>query len=229
MYCLNNPILYIDPDGRDVIVGASYQANFNKALSSVFGDLQKGFSYNDAGKLSFSGDASKFSKAQKEVFNGLNKLITSKDVTNIVYEKVHTITDDNKASITIDASKSGGESTLLKAENSNISQNYIIIDPNGASSVNVLEVTSNYYDTKGTMPVPGGEPNFKPATVATNPENSTWHGIGHVINAGKSQEKVLDFDNKARALSTPTLTPRKPDETHNKTVTKGNGAVWQKD
>jgi RHS repeat-associated protein len=228
-YCLNNPILYIDPDGRDVIVGASYQANFNKALSSVFGDLQKGFSYDDKGKLSFSGDVSKFSKAQKEVYKGLNGLMTSKDVTNIVYEKEYTITDNEKQSITIDASKSGGESTLLKAENSNISQNYIIIDPNSKTSIDVLEVTDNYYETKGTVPVSFGKPNFKPAKVAITPENATWHGIGHVIYAGKSQEKVLDFDNKTRALSTPALTPRKPDETHNKTVTKGDGTIWKAD
>ena len=131
----------------------------------------------------------------------------------------------------LDTSKSGGEATALKSENPDLPQNYIVIDPNGEKSINVFEVTQNYYDTKGKgiLPKPGDKPNFKPATASTNPENATWHGIGHVIYSGESQEKVLDFDNKTRALSKPSLTPRNPDETHNKTVIKGNGSILKKD
>jgi hypothetical protein len=47
-----------------------------------------------------------------------------------------------------------------------------------------------------------------------------------VLNAGKPQDKVLNFDNAARRQTK--MPTRKPDETHNKTVTKGTGAVWEK-
>jgi len=97
--------------------------------------------------------------------------MSSKDITNVVYEQNYTIVDNNGNSISIDASKSGGESKIVKAENSNISENYVIVDPNGPSSVTVQEVTSNYYSSKETMPSPGDPPNFKSATVQTNPEN----------------------------------------------------------
>ncbi|WP_289035466.1 hypothetical protein [uncultured Flavobacterium sp.] len=226
-FVLNNPIIFVDPDGREVVVAQKYQAQFNKALSSVFGAAASNFKYNDKGVLSYSGVVKDLPKAQQKIFNKLNGVMTSKDVTNIVYETTYTITDKNSKNITIDASKSGGESTILMKENSNVSQNYVIVDPNAPTSISVMEVTEQYYSSKGSFPKPGDPPNFKEAKVTTNTENATWHGIGHVIYAGQSQDKVIDFDNEVRKASTPTLPARNPDETHNSTVTSGTGAVWE--
>lgn len=227
-YAFQNPIRNTDPTGlapEDIVVPQKYQAQFNKTLSSVFGKEASNFSYDSNGKLSYTGDTKNFNSDQKAIYKGLDNLMSSKDVTNVIYEKNYSIVDNNGNSIPIDASKSGGESTILKAENSNLSENYVIVDPNGAASVNVMEVTSNYYSSKGTMPSPNDPTNFKPATVQTNPENSTIHGLGHVVNAGKSQDKVLNYDNKARTQMN--MPKRNPDETHNKTVTTGSGSVWE--
>jgi len=60
-----------------------------------------------------------------------------------------------------------------------------------------------------------------------NTTTRTMHGIGHVINAGQTMEKVIDFENKVRRLNKTENSPgvyvpsplpdRKPDVTHNKT------------
>jgi hypothetical protein len=222
------PIRFIDPNGRepdDIIVDQKYQAQFNKALSSIFGKEASNFSYDSNGKLSFSGDTKNFNADQKAAFKGIEGLMSLKDVTNVIYDQNYTIVNNNGNSISIDASKSGGESTILKAENSNISENYVIVGPNGPSSVTVQEVTSNYYSSKATMLFPGAPPNFKTENVQTNPENSTFHGLGHVINAGKSKDKVLNYDNKTKSQMN--LPKRNPDETYNRTVTSGTGSVWE--
>jgi len=226
-YVGNNPINAIDPDGRDIVVASAYQSNFNKALSSIFGNHASSFEYDGNGKLSFVGNVKDLNKDQKYVYNQMNKLMTSEDVTNVIYEQAYTVMNNNGNNITIDTSKSGGEGTLLKIENP-IFENYIVIDPNGPTSVPVMEVTNNYYSSKGTMPKLGDPPNFKMGTTETNAENATWHGLGHAIYAGDSQDKVLNFDNRTRKMMSPSLQMRKADETHNKTVTKGTGAVWQK-
>ena len=72
---------------------------------------------------------------------------------------------------------------------------------------------------------PDSEPNFKIETIKTNVSNLTWHGIGHVIYGGKTQNKVLDFDNKVREIMN---LPKRPyDQTHNKMITTNiSGNVW---
>ena len=148
-----------------------------------------------------------------------------------------TETEDGN-SITVDPSQSGGEVTVTAKENSKLDQNYIVIDPKGTSPITVNEVTDNYYKTRetGRFPQPGDPPNFvSNNNVVTNPQTPTWHGMGHVIYAGKRQDKVIDYDNAARAINktknadgtfTPSpLSPRNYDESHNRTVTTDQGTV----
>jgi len=54
--------------------------------------------------------------------------------------------------------------------------------------------------------------------IADNKTADTFHEFGHVINRGKSQDKVLDYENLARKQLG--LSPRPYDETHNRTVKK---------
>jgi len=60
---------------------------------------------------------------------------------------------------------------------------------------------------------------FEQKSVPSNLASSTFHEIGHVIYKGQTQNKVLDYENKARKQMGLSLRPY--DETHNRTVKKG--------
>lgn len=58
-----------------------------------------------------------------------------------------------------------------------------------------------------------GLKNFEDKTVPTNRADLLWHGIGHVVYAGKQRAKVIIYNNYARTiLKSP---QRKYDEEHN--------------
>ncbi|MET3981624.1 RHS repeat-associated protein [Mucilaginibacter sp. UYP25] len=240
-YGANNPIFFIDMNGDSINVAEKYREQFNKALASVFGKNAKDFSFNKSGNLVYNGDQKSFSKGEASLFGQLNGVMSETTQTNVAYESSFSFKDKNGANLTIDPTKSGGEGTLLAKENANLTQNYIVIDPKGTFPMTVYEVTDNYYKTRasGTPPNLTDPPNFKAnAGVVVNPANATLHGIGHVINAGKAQGGVINFDNAARALNktqnpdgtyTPSPLPKRNyDETHNRTVINGQGSPLEK-
>lgn len=55
--------------------------------------------------------------------------------------------------------------------------------------------------------------NFEDKTVPTNRADLLWHGIDHVVYAGKQQEKVIIYNNYARTILK--LPQRKYDGEHN--------------
>lgn len=82
--------------------------------------------------------------------------------------------------------------------------------------MSVMEVTSIYYN----KPIdPNGGARFKKTTIKSSLASSTFHEIGHVVHEGKTQDKVINFENYVKKhLGLP---DRKKDETHNKTIKKG--------
>lgn len=225
-YCAGNPINFVDFRGDSLIVAPEYQDLFNKALTDVFGDIiSKGFVYDNNGVVSFNGDIKGMSKKQREIFNDFKKVLASKTITHIIYAERYNVKDKNGCIATIIPEITGGEGTLLACDYKNFTQNYVVINPLTSQEIKIYSVTDNYYKTYGTVPTPDSEPNFKIETIKTNVSNLTWHGIGHVIYGGKTQNKVLDFDNKVREIMN---LPKRPyDQTHNKMITTNiSGNVW---
>ena len=225
-YCAGNPINFVDFRGDSLIVAPEYQDLFNKALTDVFGGIiSKGFVYDNNGVVSFNGDIKGMSKKQREIFNDFKKVLASKTITHIIYAERYNVKDKNGCIATIIPEITGGEGTLLACDYKNFTQNYVVINPLASQEIKIYSVTDNYYKTYGTVPTPDSEPNFKIETIKTNVSNLTWHGIGHVIYGGKTQNKVLDFDNKVREIMN---LPKRPyDQTHNKMITTNiSGNVW---
>jgi len=215
-YCANNPIRFIDLRGDSISVAEEHRTQFSSSLNSVFGEHAKGFSYTSTGMLTYSGSTRGMSRDQKIALEGLTSVMNENTITNVVFGESAQVTDNNGNSLTLKASDGGGAVIVLASENPNFSQNTIVVDPS-ISTLSVNAVTSAYYIT----PIdPSNGARFESKTVQTNPTDAVFHELGHVVHQGKSQDKVINYNNRVRNIIG---LPRRPmDETHNRTVISNN-------
>lgn len=214
-YCAGNPIAYIDPNGEKIYVSNEYVDLFLEDLQAVFGEYISGFSFND-GYLQYTGSNKGMTKEQKELLKGITKLIQSNDVTSISYVDKKEVIDKDRNYYLLATANHGGEATALIADNPKLWCNYIIVTPTPKESFTVREVLPNFYKTYNPITClnkDNGLKNFEDKTVPTNRADLLWHGIGHVVYAGKQQEKVIIYNNYARTILK--LPQRKYDEEHN--------------
>ncbi len=198
-YAANNPILFIDVNGDSINVAEQYRDQFNSALESVFGANAKNFSYNSSGNLVYNGSKKDFKGDAKKMFKQVNKVMGEATATNVIYEETHTVTLNDGTNYTIDTKQHSGAAALTVFDSKGLSnENYVVVDPNASKTFTVNEMGPAYYN--GT---PATTTNWwgRPVTVNTSTENSTWHEIGHVIHQGKTQDNVINFDNRARLLN----------------------------
>ena len=216
-YCAGNPIAYIDPNGEKIYVSNEYVDLFLEDLQAVFGEYTSGFSFND-GYLQYTGSNKGMTKEQKELLKGITKLIQSNDVTSISYVDKKEVIDKDRNYSLLATDNHGGEATALIADNPKLWCNYIIVTPTPPKYFSVYEVLDNYYENYyGNTLHYNGKPNYnKDVIVRTNRADLLWHGIGHVVKAGKPQNQVLEFNNFARKLLG--LPKRNPDKEHNKKI-----------
>ena len=222
-FSANNPIYYKEVRGDSINVAQQYQQQFTQILNGVFGNNAGSFSFNGSDNLVFNGSVKDLTKAQKKVFKGgFSDLLTESTTTNVAFAPVYTATEGGN-SATLDPSQNGGEATLVASENQAFNQNYVVVDPNGPTNVNVIEVTQEFFNRQAdpTRPLDPANPPFRPANVQTNPSLTTFHGFGHIINGGKSQDKVLGFENKVikafNDVNGTNLPDRNQDQNHNST------------
>ena len=215
LWCAANPIAYIDPNGEKIYVSNEYVDLFLEDLQAVFGEYTSGFSFND-GYLQYTGSNKGMTKEQRELLKGIISLMESTETTVLLYTDHLIISDASGAEKVLSSGDSGGEGTLLMYDNPQLDKNIVYISPSPANCFTVEEVLPNYYNTydKITRTIhSNGFRNFNKSNVRTNRSDLLFHSFGHIIYAGKPQNKVIDFNNLARkSLNLP---KRKYDEDHN--------------
>lgn len=217
-FSANNPIYFREIKGDSINVAQQYQQQFNQVLQSVFGNNAQSFSFNSSNNLVFNGSMKDLTKEQRQLFkDGFSDLLTEETITNVIFEDTYTVSEGNN-SVTIDTDQHGGEGTLVAAENPGFSQNYVVVNPN-ANNVAVEQVTDAYYRFYSNQGLPT-EPMTRQVVKQVNPSLSTFHGFGHIIHGNQTQEKVINFENRAirayNAANGTNIPLSKPDTNHNK-------------
>jgi len=183
VYCLNNPILYIDPDGREVIV--PNKADRASVLKMINSKAVGTFTFDKSGKLYLaksSGDATKFSTDYRDK---LVAAINDKEKINISIGQTYTANGQTK---NVD-SDAGGGVTLKKTSTST--------DP----------ATGNKTVTKEADVIISGNPNNNlqdtngnkltddPADILVH--ELVGHAIPHITKTDTGN--AVDNENKVRA------------------------------
>ena len=200
----NNPVNYVDPDGREVQVAKEYQEQFRNDLQNVFGDRINMLSFNDNGSLQLDGKTKDFTKEmtkdQKEAFKGLNKAMNDKQVTSVVYADNYNITVNDEVK-SVDIVKEYGGGLYSKTDN------LIIIAP----SVRSVDVTLDQ------IQITADGLGFPSQNVQQNTTSTLFHEIGERNTTNINfRGAVIDFENYVRR--TIGLPVRPYDLNHSKTI-----------
>ena len=207
----NNPNYFIDPGGETLRVAQSDQVRFIEDASKVFGeDATNLFSFDECDNASLTkvGQVKAFANSELgtnkgAVFGGVIKVISSDDVTEIHYVDPHKaevpnpetgdlISTENGGKVNTEIDSYGGEMTFTKTDN---------------KSNKLKDLKNNHiFISKDKVHNKSGDKR----------ENNLFHGIGHVLfQKNSEQEKVIDYDNKARRESGDA--EREVDESHTNT------------
>jgi hypothetical protein len=200
----NNPIWFTDAFGDIIKIGTiAGQNQMMTILSKTFGENAKYFSFNQNNELAFNVDGDMlFKGVESEVFEGLNQVMNSETVTNIIFER--TILTDNH----------GGEVTSNTFDNPTKTENFIYVDPI-ENYEKLVEINTTVYkrgEGKTTNinfadvndqgdPIKVGIHSEMIVDQKSSKASRLFHGIGHINYVKNSeQEKIIDFEDKARQI-----------------------------
>ena len=203
-YCVNNPIRYIDLRGDSISVAEEYREQFLADMQATFGDRVTSLSFNTNGNLVLRGSSKDFtkgmSKNQKNAFKGLNKAITDKQTTSVVYADNYNLTIGGEVRTVNIVSEFGG-GIYSKTDNT------IVIAP----SVGTVNVTLDQ------MQFVNGGIGFPTQNVLQNTTSTLFHEIGERNTSNINfRGGVIDYENYTRKVIG--LPVRPYDLNHSKTV-----------
>jgi|GEM_PF-3283848 len=211
-FCNNNPIRYIDPDGREIRVPEQYREQFMSDIRNVYGDKADRFSFNENGTLQLDGNAKDFTKGmtrdQKQAFKGLNKAMSDKQVTSVVYENTQDLTIGGETK-SVDIVKEYGGGVYSKTDN------MIVVAPN-VGTVNVT-LDEGIQIKNRTISIPTQD-------VQQNTTSALFHEIGERNTKNANYRgAVIKYENYVRkAIGLPI---RPMDTQHSNTVKTITGDI----
>lgn len=208
----NSPILFLDPNGEDIVVGIKYQKQFKKQLVKAFGrKALNDFSYSESGELQFSGTPDSYSSEEKDLLKPLIDLMDKDYVANIVYEKqFEELVKTSEGKIVTNTDQTGGEGTLYRTDG----DVDVYIDPSESAGIQTREMKMHYFTKDGRLtdnradpeilkdesgiPIEAGEQSvMKQQKISVY--RRTFHGLGHAL--GKENKRMaIDVENAAGAV-----------------------------
>ena len=186
-YCANNPISFIDPDGKEIRVSKEYQERLQQDLSSVFGEKSADFSFDENGVLKLDIEYKEFKKgltrSQKQAFKGLYGAMIDTTTTNVVYAEQYPLTIGGELK-QIDIVKEYGGGLYSREDNT------IVVAP----SVATIEVIIDPFRINDSG-------NGMTRTVQQNTTTTLFHEIGERNSKNKRfRGAVIDYENHVRAI-----------------------------
>jgi RHS repeat-associated protein len=204
VYCANNPIIFIDPDGKDIVgVTNKDAANFKSDIYTVLADKKfdnvralisvngKTFNHIDATALTKSLDGVKLSSDEKSYIDIVADRINSKDIHKVEY-----ITGDENAS------EEGSEAVKNHMNNQQAGAGDAMMNEDGKLSASLVDRLEGL-----NVPTENGSHTFVSSKLSGKMRSVTsGHELfGHGTAAAK---KLTTAENNANAIRADNLIRR---------------------
>lgn len=223
-YCMNNPLIFVDPDGQEIYVGAQAREFFRRLLEQTFGENASKFQIDEeTGKLTFSGSRKDLSKKERAAFDDLNTLMTDGKKTNVVVAEQYTVRikgkdaqgNDIEEDRMVDTGPNGAKGDASFYHSSTVNgEAYIIVNPNPVN-VHIVDIvyTTVSVGADGKPLAPGADatkeikgtkevesyPKPLGEMKTYTPYQNFWHGVGHIIGGKDDQARAIQSENAGNA------------------------------
>ena len=215
-YVANNPIIFIDPDGRRIVVVQEADRElFMSYLNEIWGEGN--FTFNSDNVLEFAGNTKGLSRKQKKALKTFRKAVDADYDINV---KLSNFSDEEAEMLSpkenVLASEGGGLSLISLDNEGNVLGANVLVDPSKVTDIPLFEKGYVYLDDNnqpvvGASSCPPGKncgvshsavlnSNGKASTAPKSASATVMHEFAHPLYEGKNQEDVLKFENLIRNI-----------------------------